>query len=132
MEQQQTADDLVGSGKQGPAKGKGKQKKPLIFETKPSPNGRRIMPSIEALRVKVEAAKRRKPRGDKVNGLLAGFNSRHNRPLCDAVGCSVVHWICNPTTPGFSLLSGLCVMTLDSHLGFRFADLSFVISAINQ
>lgn len=64
MERQQTEDDLVDSGNQGPAKGKGK-KKALAIETKPSPIGRRIVPSIEALRSKVEAAKRRNANKDK-------------------------------------------------------------------
>ena len=70
MEKQQTEDDATGSsGSQGHTKGKAKQKKALAFETKPSPNGRRVLPSMEALRSKVEAVKRRKLKGDKVTRL---------------------------------------------------------------
>lgn len=67
MEKQEKEDDLVGSGNQGQTKGKGKPKKAFTYQTKPSPMGRRVLPSIEIMRSKVEAAKKKqKIKGEKV------------------------------------------------------------------
>lgn len=89
VEKQEKEDDLVGSGNQGQAKGKGKPKKAFAYQTKPSPMGRRVLPSTEIMRSKVEAAKKKqklkeekKVEDDDLTDLLDG----ETKPLGERVG----------------------------------------------